>query len=297
MMDELFNFFHIHKKKIIPLLVGIIVLDGWLWIYIARPFQNGDELAMHFLDVGQGDAELVVFPTGVTMLIDGGPAKGNVSAAIASVLSPVQRTIDVVVLTHAQSDHMEGLIEVLSRYRVRAIAWSGVEGSGPAFSEFMSTVRKQNIPMYSLKRGDVIRNADNVVRVLSPNSTTLKSKDLNDSSLIFSVFSASTTALFTADASARILSDVAKYYPLRADIVKVPHHGSRTSVSQSFLSVIRPIIAIIEVGKNSYGHPTQEALSSLAEYATRILRTDERGTISIRVGTDRKVHVTTSKSF
>ena len=296
-MDELFNFFHTHKQKIIPLLVGMIILDAWLWVYIGRPFQHGDELAMHFLDVGQGDSELIVFPTGVTMLIDGGPAKGNVSAAISSVLSPVQRTIDLMVLTHAQSDHMEGLIDVLRRYRVRAIIWSGVAGSGPAFSEFMSTVRAQNIPMYSLKQGDSIRNADNNVRILSPNDTTLKSKDVNDSSLIFSVFSASTTALFTADASARILSDIAKYNPFHADIIKVPHHGSRTSVSQSFLSIIRPVIAIIEVGKNSYGHPTQEALSSLSEYATNILRTDERGTISIRVGSDRKARISTSKSF
>lgn len=291
MLDKLFDWLGFHLAKLVPLAAALIMLDVLLWWWIIAGVQGMHSLSLNFLNVGQGDSELVIFPGGRTMLIDGGPADGNVLKSLGVLLPPTNRTIDIVALTHAQADHLSGLIDVLRTYHVGAFVWTGRAGTGSAYSELMRTLKSVHVPMITLRKGDVIRGGAGIARVLSPNGLLAGSKDLNDTSLVLEVAYASTTALFTGDIAKGAERVLAQAFPTHVDILKVPHHGSRTALIDEFVRVLRPALSVIEVGKNSYGHPTAEALASLASVGSRIFRTDKDGSITMRITEDGIVHL------
>src|SRR3989344_5226187 len=129
-----------HKNKVIVFLVALVILDFFVWQRILVSAFCDDDLKLYFLDVGQGDSEFVVLPGGVKVLIDGGPPNGRVLGALDGILSPTERYIDLVIMSHSQLDHFGGLIDVLGRYKVGAFLWNGRDGTTEAFENLKRTL-------------------------------------------------------------------------------------------------------------------------------------------------------------
>ncbi|MDO8469826.1 MAG: MBL fold metallo-hydrolase [bacterium] len=276
-----------HKEKILILALALLALDIVVWRGVLA---SSAETRFLFLDVGQGDSELVEFPAGggqaggVQLLIDGGPPTGAVLRELGRALAPTDRYIDLVLMTHPQEDHFGGLIEVLRQYDVGAFLSSGRSRDTDAYRELIRVIEERGIRMVELGAGDRIRTSGGTVRILSPTPDLLRSDDLNDTTLVARVESGGVSALFTGDAGAPVERTLVRAGVSPVDILKVGHHGSKFSSSEEFLRALRPAVAVIEVGKNSYGHPTSETLARLRAAGAAIFRTDERGTIEVRLG-------------
>ena len=254
-------------------------LDAFLWFLLVFSGANA-ATEYYFLDVGQGDGEMIRMPDNAKLLIDGGP-DNSLMGELGKVLPVTDRYIDMMLMTHPQLDHFGGFIETLKNYRVGVFLGTGRAGTTGAYRELMEVIRIKQVPYVTLMEGDRITYKNIVIDVLSPNAKNLASKELNDGCLVLRVADGATTALLTCDAGANIEQELAFKYDLSADILKAGHHGSRFSSSEEFLAMVKPKVSIIEVGKNSYGHPTQDALGRLYEAGSQIFRTDLNGLIKI----------------
>jgi len=267
------------KNWIILLLLFLFIFDGFIWLEILfeQPNQNTE---VYFLDVGQGDSELVVLPGGVKVLIDGGP-NNKVLDQLASILRPFDRYIDLIILSHAQTDHFSGLIDVLKRYQVGAFIYNGRSGTASSWPELVKITEQNKVPVEILMAGDKISYLDSHFDILMPDKNFINSSDLNETVLVELLQSQNAQILFTGDADTKIEDYLLQRYNLNIDVLKVAHHGSKFASSEEFLKSILPKVAVIEVGKNSYGHPTPEALSRLALVGAQIFRTDKDGMIKL----------------
>lgn len=267
------------------ILIGffLIIFDFFVWSQIALGGQNND-LEVYFLDVGQGDSQLVNLAGGVQILIDGGPNK-KVLDELALILAPTDRYIDLVILSHPQYDHFAGLIEVLKRYKVGAFIYNGREGEAKAFADLKKILKENKIPKIILAGNDKIKYQDNRFDILSPSPDFLKSPELNDTTLVMKLggLNSAVSVLFTGDIGENLEDYLAKNFDIKADILKVGHHGSRFSSGEEFLKKIKAKISVIEVGKNNYGHPTAAALNRLESAGSRIFRTDKDGTVKLAI--------------
>ena len=280
-----------HRRKLIPLIAVLLFATSILFSHILSTTADTE---FDFLNVGQGDSELIQMKSGersprVKILIDGGPENGMARTALSSLLPPTDEYIDLVAMTHAQADHMGGLIDIAMHYHIGAFLWTGRTNDISAFHELMDVLKKNNVQMFILRKGDVIKNGENIITVISPNNVLANDKDINNSSLVLHIASASTTALFMGDIGRSTELQLVRGGIRPVDIAKVPHHGSRASLMADFLNAIRPRIAVFEVGKNSYGHPTEEALSKYRELGALLFRTDKQGTIRLIVNKGRKI--------
>ncbi|MEK7657641.1 MAG: MBL fold metallo-hydrolase [Patescibacteria group bacterium] len=269
------------RDRLILIGIFLIIFDFFVWsqIVLGGPNKN---LEVYFLDVGQGDSQLVNLPSGVQVLIDGGPNK-KVLNELSSVLAPTDRYIDLVILSHPQYDHFAGLIEVLKRYKVGAFIYNGREGEAKSFADLKKALKENKIPEIILAGNDKIKYQDSRFDILSPTSDFLKSSELNDTTLVMKLGGLNSAAdiLFTGDIGKNVEDYLAKNFDIKADILKVGHHGSKFSSGEEFLKKIGAKIAVIEVGKNNYGHPTVAALNRLTSAGARIFRTDNDGTIKL----------------
>ena len=281
MLDVIISKLASHKNKVIILLAVLIILDLLVFWQIIALAATGQDLKIYFLDVGQGDSQLVLLPGGVKVLIDGGPPNGKILEQLAKILPPTDRYIDLVIMSHPQLDHFGGLIEVLKRYRVGVFLWSGREGDIKALSELENALQKNFVDHIILAKGDKIHYRDSYFNVLMPTLKFLQSKKVNDSSLVLELSSKRSKTLFTGDIGINVEKELLDTYKLSVDVLKVAHHGSKFSSSANFLQVVRPRLAVIEVGKNSYGHPTRQILDRLKSIETSVFRTDRDGTIKL----------------
>ncbi|KKW17075.1 MAG: ComE operon protein 3 [Parcubacteria group bacterium GW2011_GWA1_50_14] len=283
----------LHNRTII-VFFALVVLDLAVWgtIFAARPGVP----AIYFLDVGQGDSELVVFPGNVKMITDAGPDQKIIKSLEGAI--PGERYIDLAVVSHVQKDHFGGFNDVLKRYRIGAFIVNGrTDAEAEAeWSALMGEIERQNIPLIVLGAGDAVRFGEARVDILSPDKNWVQSGESNDTGLVEKITLPLLTALFTADAGFEIEKYLlASGIDLRADILKVGHHGSKYSSSEEFLAAVRPAVAAIEVGKNTYGHPAPETLARLARFAGNVFRTDRDGNIKIEIY-GRKLKVLTERS-
>ena len=287
MFNELFEKFfeNLGTSKTIILIAALIILDVFIFAYIFSP--PNDSLEVYFLDVGQGDSEFVNLPGlsaqagGVQILIDGGPPNGKATQALGRIMPFSDRYIDLIIMTHAQLDHFGGLIDVLDTYEVGAFLWNGVEGTTSAFQGLKDVIESRNIPVIVLGAGDRIKYGDNYFKILSPNKSLLGAKNLNDTSIVTQLISGEIKILFTGDIGSVVERKLSNTYDLTSSILKVSHHGSKYSSSPNFLSAVHPALAVIQVGRNSYGHPTSETLGRLAAVGAEIFRTDSDGTVRL----------------
>ena len=248
-------------------------------------------LKVNFFDIGQGDAIFIETPQSHQILIDGGPTS-IILEKLGREMPFWDRTLDLIILTHPEHDHMAGLIEVLKRYKVENILWTGILGDTAEYQEWQRMIEKekdQGAKIHMAKSGQKITSSTQpgnvVLEVLFPfeGLEGQEIKNSNDTSIVTKLSFGQNSFLFTGDIYKSgerklIESGVA----LNSEIFKVAHHGSKTSTSEEFIKEVNPEIAVILVGKdNSYGHPHQEVLDILSKYGINTLRTDLEGDIKI----------------
>ena len=237
------------------------------------------------MDVGQGDAILIKAPGGQNVLIDGGPDK-TVIKQLAKNLPWWDKQIDLMILTHPHDDHVTGLIDVLKRYRVKRILYTGAIHSAPNYLTWLKLVRDKKVPLTIIDKEQTINLSQGAeIKILYPADSLLNKTmaDLNDSSIVIKLIHGQNKFLLTGDASEKVEKTLLEGgADLSADVLKVAHHGSQYSTSQEFLEKARPKIAIIEVGKdNDFGHPNLRIVKRLERVGAEIFRTDEAGTVKI----------------
>ncbi len=278
-------------------LIFIAILDALLWAEISG-FRNVSGAEIYFLDVGQGDSSLIVFPaetsgrSGIKLLIDGGPMNGRVRKNLEGILPATDRYVDLIMISHPQLDHFGGLLEIIENYRVGAVLTSAEEGTSEAWKEFERLRKSKGIPRVKISEGDRVINGNSGFSVFSPDS--FSPKDMNDSSISGILEISGVRTFFGGDIGSDKEAELARRYDLDVDILKVSHHGSKFSSASEFLREASPLVSVIEVGKNSYGHPTKEAVSRLLSVGTKIFRTDLAGFVRISIE-DGKLQVYTQK--
>ena len=269
------------------LLSGIIT--GCILLFTFFSQLPDGKLHVIFCDVGQGDAAYIKFPDGKDMLIDGGPGgkTPKVLGCLGKYMSPFDRTIDIVVLTHPQGDHLGGLTEVVKRYEVKNFLHSDVGNSTQGFETLTRLVKEKKIVDRMVATGEVITIGSTKLAVVWPppiQSNLLGAQsNVNDASVILKLSYGTFDALFPGDADSRVDRELIKF-PLLDDVevLKVPHHGSKTGMTEGFFQWLGPVkLVVISVGKNSYGHPAQETISRLEKTDAEILRTDKQGNIEV----------------
>lgn len=270
--------------KVIGILVALFAFDAMLWMNVLNA--NTEDVKLYFLDIGQGDSSLVMLPSAVQVLIDGGPPNGKAASELKKHMPFADRYIDIVAMTHPQLDHFGGLIEVLRTYDVGVFIATGREADIGAFTTLKEELRKKKINVVTLRAGDSIQSGSTSMQILGPTDKEMTSEELNDTSLIVRLTTKGLTALYTGDIGARGEERLMREENIKADVLKVAHHGSRFSSSANFLSAVKPKVAIIEVGKNSYGHPTKQALTRLEAIGATVFRTDLSGTIEVEKSGD-----------
>ncbi|MBI5079504.1 MBL fold metallo-hydrolase [Candidatus Wolfebacteria bacterium] len=268
------------KNRLFLAAIFLVIFNVLIWNFVVFGAAN-DNFEIYFLDVGQGDSQLVILPGGVKTLIDGGP-DNRILKELSSLL-PFNRYIDLVILTHAQKDHFSGLIDVLKRYKVGVFIFNGRPGTTADFKDLGKAVEESGAKIVVFGEKDKIKYRENYFYVFSPSRSLLSGKEINDSSLVIKLVSGGIGALFTGDMTLAAENYIIEKYgsDLDVDILKVGHHGSKYASSENFLKIVSPKISVIEVGKNSYGHPTIEALNRLTAAGSKIFRTDKDGTVKL----------------
>ena len=278
-------------------LFGVVLLITYLF-----SLPDG-KLHIVFCDVGQGDAAYIRAPDGSDMLIDGGP-NDEVLTCLGRHMPFFDRTIDLVVLSHPQKDHMQGLISVLDRYNVTYFVTPPVGNESEGFRKLEQEIKKRGIAVRNLYQGDQFSLDKVLVRVLWPernwaaektgeNSSLVSagsnvlglsagSEDLNSFSGYYHVTFGDFDALFTGDGDIKIQPEIMAAIQLPdVELLKFPHHGSKTGIMEEFLDKVNPEAAVISVGKNPWGHPTKEALGLLEKENVRVFRTDLTGDVEV----------------
>jgi competence protein ComEC len=243
------------------------------------------------LDVGQGDAILVEGDRGSRLLVDGGPDPGRLLIALDEHLPPWDRRIDLVILSHPHEDHAAGLAALLGRYAVRRVLEPGMFGPGPGYAALNAELIARGIGRGTLATGDRLAVDDVRFDVLWPDPGFVPARPADDGTGINNV----SIVLLGAVGRHRLLlaGDIeqqidprllARGLP-RVDLLKVAHHGSRTSSTEAFLEAVRPAVAVISAGRgNPYGHPAPATVTRLEDSGARVLRTDDDGTVTIDLG-------------
>ena len=266
---------------LILLLFGACAGGLLLFSYSVSGAQNA-HLEVHVLDVGQGDAILIETHDGVQVLIDGGRDIA-VLPELASAMPFGDTNLDMVVGTHPDLDHIGGLIDVLERYDVANILTTENKGESDASAQYASLVEQEGAEVVYARRGqEFTLGASTTLRVLFP-ETNPKDMESNTSSIVLQLQYGSSTFLFTGDSPKSIEEYLVltEGEHLQSDVLKVGHHGSRTSTSELFLDEVAPTFAVISAGKdNSYGHPHVEVTDLLFNAGVETFSTAEEGTIT-----------------
>jgi len=296
-----------HRRKSLFTAVTATFLLGLVLIFHPFSAPNADgRLHVDFLDVGQGDAAFVTFPNGETMLIDGGgrinyeskaaeetdefeifePDVLRIGEAVVSefLWEKGFSKIDYILATHADLDHIQGLSDIATNFEVRNAYFAGITLRHPDFAELSRVLEKRDIPISKLRRGDLLMIGAVEIEVLHPGQGELPNTySDNNSSLVLRIRFGDRNILFTGDIEREAEHELLRSPErLKADVVKVPHHGSRTSSTQSLVNTTNADYAIISVGKRSiFGHPHKEVVERWNKTGAKVMTTGERGTISV----------------
>ncbi|OGZ63549.1 MAG: hypothetical protein A2998_02935 [Candidatus Staskawiczbacteria bacterium RIFCSPLOWO2_01_FULL_37_25b] len=277
------------KNKYFVIFAGILfLLNIYAWKEVFVLAQT-DILKVYFLNVGQGDSAFIETPQMHQILIDGGPDPSALREM--SLLMPFfDRTIDLVILSHPERDHMQGLIGILQRYKADYILWTGIKKDTSEYLAWLDVLQKQKnmgAKIIIAEPGQRIIAGNVLIDTLYPltNLENENPKYANDTSVVSRLIFVNNSFLFTGDISSAVenrLANSRELAVIKSDVLKTAHHGSKYSTSEEFLQSVNPKIAVISSGaKNSYGHPTPEVLQKLEKFGIKILRTDKDGTIKI----------------
>ena len=245
--------------------------------------QAGDTLTVNFLDVGQGDSEFIQLPDGKCMLIDAGVSES--AGKIASKISELgYEKIDYLIATHPHADHIGGMKRIVENFEIGEIYMPKASTNTKTFENLLQAISDKGLSINTAKAGKVLYESDDLkIEFLAPISDSYK--DLNNYSAVIRLQYGNNVFLFTGDAEELAEGEILNAYSksvLKADVLKVGHHGSSTASSADFINTVLPKYAVIELGEgNSYNHPHKEAINNLNAVGAEILRTDLNGNITI----------------
>lgn len=289
------SFWFLKKRR---QLILMLALAAWGMILV---WPSG-RLKVVFCDAGQGDETLI--QRGFTQILIDGSRPGKALKCLQKHVPFFDRKLEMVILSHPQLDHFGGLIDVMKRYDVRSFVYNGTAGEGWEWGKFSRLVFSEGAKIETVKAGDEVRVGKLKFEVLWPKEDGLwvvgsgsRSKgegestqilgvrspgleELNSGSLVMALSYGDFDALFTGDIGEEEEKEMLTLGSV--EVLKVAHHGSKNSSSSGFLNAFKPALAVIEVGKNSYGHPTAETLKRLREVGARIMRTDQDGDVVVR---------------
>lgn len=269
------------KTARIGLLVALVMILGVL-VLVTKPGTATHLTSVSMLDVGQGDSFFIQTSTGKQMLIDGGK-DATVLGELAKVMPWGDRSIDIVLATHPDMDHIGGLDEVFKRYKVDMFLTSEVGGETQEYKHLISLVSNKKIPAYFVRQGMKFDlSSTEYFLVLFPDRE-VKGWETNTGSVVGKFVSGERSVLFTGDSPAPIEQYLSKSIPelLDVDILKLGHHGSRTSTTAAYLKVTTPSLTLISAGKNnSYGHPHKEVTDLLKQFSIPHISTQYSGTVT-----------------
>lgn len=277
-------------KKNLSVLLSILIIFTTTLFYgcsnnpnLQKPASttvSQDNLLVHYIDVGQGDSILVQV-NNKNLLIDAGP-KDSQDKLMDYLKSQRIQNLDYVITTHPHEDHIGGMAEIIKNFNIGKFYAPKVTSNTKTFQNMMSELKNKNLKVRVIKAGmgnDINLGENTKVEVFSPVSE--KYSDLNDYSPIMKITYGKTSFLFTGDAGKLVEKEVLqKGYDVKADVLKLGHHGSTTSTGKDFLSRVNPKTGVISVGvNNDYGHPHKETLQLLQQANIKVYRTDKDGTI------------------
>lgn len=278
--------FNVKNKKIMVVLItALLVLTLLTGCFpddtdVSQPTDKGS-LFIDIIDVGQGDSTFIRFPNNKTMLIDAA-TKSESSKVIDYIESRGVDKIDYLVATHPHEDHIGGMADIIKAFDIGDIYMPKVTHTSKTFKNMIYAIKDKGLKIKPAKGGSEIFRDDAIsVDILAPNKG--KYKGLNNYSVVVKITYQNTSFLFTGDAeriSENEMLDAG--YDLRANVLKVGHHGSNSSTTKKFLEAVSPEIAIISCGKdNKYNHPHKEVVNRLNKFGTKIYTTVNNGDISI----------------
>jgi competence protein ComEC len=268
------------------LLIGLAILAGlnvlaWIAVFDLRGQQG---LQVNFFDVGQGDATFIETPGQNQILIDGGPSLA-ILEKLGRAMPFWDRTIDLIILSHPEKDHMSGLLEVLKRYKIESILWTGVLRDTPEYEEWVRLIKKEKSRVFIAQAGGKVISGRAEMTILNPRESLEGDflQDSNETSIVAKLRYGKNSFLFVGDIGKETERSLALgSFDINSDVLKVAHHGSKYSSVEEFIKKVLPSVALIGVGAdNSYGHPAPEVLDRLQKYGINILRTDINGDIKI----------------
>jgi len=241
------------------------------------PEKPATNLKVHFIDVGQGDCILIEDGTSAMLIDAGNPENGP--GIVSYIKNLGTQKLNFVLATHPHADHIGGMADVINAFDVEKIIMPKATHTTRTFENLLLTIQNKGLKITAPVPGTEYKLGDASFTILAPNSSSYK--DLNDYSVVIKLKYGSTSFLFTGDAEAVSENEIlARGYDVKANVLKVGHHGSTSSTTERFLDAVSPRYAVICVGANNqYGHPAPETLSKLAERGIKIYRTDEAGTI------------------
>ena len=274
--------------------VQVVMFGLLIWHPFSEHSTHG-ELRVDFLDVGQGDSALLTMPNGATLLIDGGgkPQFSNDASAHRrrSIGETVVceylwyrglDTIDYVLATHADADHIEGLNDVVTNFKVRSALVGRTPSADPEFAQFAETLRARAVPLQILQAGEVLRFGEIQIDVLWPPSANADAPSRNNDSVVLRVRFGQRTILLTGDIEKAAEQFFSTPDRVHSDVVKGPHHGSRTSSTEAFVAAVQPKLAVISVGQKSmFGHPHREVVERWQAIGAEVLTTGRSGMITV----------------
>ncbi|MDO8265229.1 MAG: ComEC/Rec2 family competence protein [Candidatus Parcubacteria bacterium] len=273
----------LNKKSLSVWVIGILLLFNILAWSAVFDLNGLYLLEVNFFDVGQGDAIFIETPDRYQILVDGGP-DSTVLEKLAKEMPFWDRSIDLIILTHPERDHITGLLDVLKRYKVENILWTGIVRDIAEYEEWQRLIQEEGARIFIAKLDEKLSLSGELnFLILSPlESQEGKAlKDSNDSSIVFRLSFKENSFLFMGDAGKAVEQKIIDAgEDIDSDVLKIGHHGSKTSSSKNFIESVSPQTAVIQLGRdNSYGHPHQEVLENLQ--GIEILRTDMEGDIRI----------------
>ncbi len=276
--------FNLKKKNIFPALLLVAVL---FYLNTRAP----SRLRITFVNVGQGDGAVVQFPNGKVLVVDGGDRKFALDSGTRYLIPLLHyygiKRINYLLSTHPHSDHFGGLISILDKFPADTVVVSRYPGKSKLYKKFLGTTRQKGVPIAYKKRGQQLFIGNEYrIYVLHPfgsylNAKTFSGNEVNNSSLVLKICYGNCSFLLTGDLEQNAEGRLLNYTSfLKSDVLKVGHHGSKTSSSGAFLKLIKPRYSVVSVGRhNKFFHPSRKTMRRLRRYGARPLRTDHFGAL------------------
>lgn len=274
----------IKKYWKIGVIAIVIIANGFVWYAVYREAPNS-YVTVAFLNIGQGDAIFIESPTHTQIIVDGGPPHA-ILGELAKVMPFYDRSLDALIITNPDTDHFAGFIDVLDHYKVQHVVEAGTHSESKTYALFQKLLQEKNLVSVIGKRGMIIDLGGGAkLHVLYPDKDVSQEKT-NDGSLIARLEYGNTSVMLTGDSPKEMEEYLTSLSPqdLKSTVLKVGHHGSKTSSSENFVKAVNPHYAVISAGvKNRYGHPHPDTLKVFDTFNIPVLGTYEKGTIIMKL--------------